>query len=203
MGGEAMPDNEEFNSLLKRAKAGDESAIRDFLSRFEQEVQTMVRARLPRKLRTRFDSTDFVQSVWQSFFVDSGKDAPEFETVEHFRGFLFGMVRNKVHEQHRRLTKTAKYDLAREEQLYVRRGDREVLREVKSPEPTPSQNFQADDRMAQLTAGRSPREVEVLTLRRQGLTFVEIAERTGLSERKVRRLIEDVRSLLESHRWRY
>ena len=66
-----MPNDDEFNDLLRRAKAGDDAAIRDFLSRFEQEVRTMVRSRLPRKLRTQFDSTDFVQSVWQSFFVDS------------------------------------------------------------------------------------------------------------------------------------
>ena len=151
----------------------------------------MVRSRLPKKLRSRFDSTDFVQSVWQSFFADPGRDSRDFETVEHFRGFLFGMVRNKVQEQHRRLTRTGKYDLAREEPLYVRRGDREVLREVVSPEPTPSQAIQASDRMAQLTAGRSPREVEVLTLRRQGLTIVEIAARTGINERTVRRMIED------------
>ena len=68
-----MPNDDEFNELLKRARAGDKGAIRDFLSQFEQEVQTMVRSRLPRKLRTQFDSTDFVQSVWQSFFVDSAR----------------------------------------------------------------------------------------------------------------------------------
>ncbi len=159
----------------------------------------MVRSRLPRKLRAQFDSTDFVQAVWQSFFVDS--DSRDFDNVEHLRGFLFGMVRNKVHEQHRRLTKTEKYDLAREERLYVRRGDREVPREVVSPEPSPSQAVQAIDRMEQLTAGRSPLEIEVLILRRQGLTFVEIAARTGINERTVRRVIETVRSLMESHRW--
>jgi RNA polymerase sigma factor (sigma-70 family) len=198
-----MPNNEEFNDLLKRARAGDETAIREFLSRFEQEVQTMVRSRLPKKLRTRFDSTDFVQSVWQSFFVNRGQDSPDFDDVDHFRGFLFGMVRNKVREQHRRLTRTAKYDLAKEERLYVRRGDHEVLREVVSAEPTPSQKIQASDRMAQLTAGLSPTEVEVLTLRRQGLTFVEIAARTGIHERTARRVIDDARSALEAHRWRY
>ena len=55
--------------------------------------------------------------------------------------------------------------------------------------------------MAQLTAGKSPREVEILTLRRQGLTLLEIAERTGINERSVRRVIESARSLLESRRW--
>ena len=195
-----MPNEDEFAELLRRAKSGESAAIRDFLEQFEQEVRTMVRSRLPKKLRTQFDSTDFVQSVWQSFFVDS--DSRDFDNVEHLRGFLFGMVRNKVRQQHRRLTRTEKYDLAREERLYVRRGDREVPREVISPDPSPSQAVQASDRMAQLTAGRSPLEIEVLTLRRQGLTFVEIAARTGLNERTVRRVIEAVRSELESIRWR-
>ena len=191
--GEVMPDDDEFNELLRRAKAGDDGAIRDFLSRFEQEVQTMVRSRLPKKLRTQFDSTDFVQSVWQSFFVDSTILA--ILTMSSICGdFCLGWCGTRCSEQHRRLTKTEKYDLAREERLYVRRGDREVPREVVSPEPSPSQAVQAADRMAQLTAGRSPLEIEVLTLRRQGLTFVEIADRTGINERTVRRVIETVRS---------
>jgi RNA polymerase sigma factor (sigma-70 family) len=194
-----MPNDDEFAELLRRARAGESAAIRDFLEQFEQEVRTMVRSRLPRKLRTQFDSTDFVQSVWQSFFVES--DSRDFDNVEHVRRFLFGMVRNKVREQHRRLTRTEKYDLAREERLYVRKGDREVPREVVSPDPSPSAAVQATDRMAQLTAGRSPLEIEVLTLRRQGLTFVEIAERTGINERAVRRVIEAIRSALESRRW--
>ena len=194
-----MPDDDELAELLRRAKAGENAAIRDFLERFEREVRTMVRCRLPKKLRSQYDSADFVQSVWQSFFVDS--DSREFANVEHLRGFLFGMVRNKVREQHRRLTRTEKYDLAREERLYVRRGDREVPREVVSPDPSPSQAVQATDRMAQLTAGRSPLEIEVLTLRRQGLTFAAIAELTGINERTVRRMIESIRSAVESLRW--
>jgi RNA polymerase sigma factor (sigma-70 family) len=196
-----MPNDDEFDDLLARAKAGDEAAIRDFLSQFEQEVRTMVRSRLPKKLRTQFDSADFVQAVWQSFFQDLGHDSRDFANAEHLRGFLFGMVRNKVREQHRRLTRTEKYDLAREERLYIRRGQREVPREVVSPDPSPSQAVQASDRMAQMIAGRSPREVEVLTLRREGLTLVEIAEQTGINERTVRRVIESVRALLEAHRW--
>ena len=56
---------------------------------------------------------------------------------------------------------------------------------------------QADDRLEQLTAGFGPREIEVLTLRRQGLTFAEVAERIGMNERSVRRIIELFRSRLE------
>ena len=195
-----MGHDDDFSDLMNRARSDDPAAIRDFLSRFEREVQMMVRARLPKKLRTQFDSVDFVQAVWQSFFSDLKDHPRNFANTEHLRGFLAGVVRNKVREQHRRLTRTEKYDLAREQSLYIRRGDREVLREVISPEPSPSEMVQADDRMAQLTAGRSPREVEVVRLRLQGLTFVEIAARTRMEERAVRRVIESVRSRMEARR---
>ena len=150
----------------------------------------MVRARLPKKLRTQFDSSDFVQAVWQSFFCDLKQDRYAFANRDHLKGFLAGVVRNKVLEQHRRLTRTEKYNLAREERLYLRRGNREVVREVPSPDPSPSETAQAGDFLAKLTAGRPPREVAVITLRYQGLTQAEIASRTAMNERTVRRIIE-------------
>src|SRR5271168_1329772 len=108
-----MSNDDNFIDLMARAKSGDPAAIRVFLSRFEWEVQMMVRARLPKKLRTRFDSTDFTQAVWQSFFTDLRDKSPDFENVQHLRAFLSGVVRNKVLEQHRRLTRTEKCDLGR------------------------------------------------------------------------------------------
>jgi RNA polymerase sigma factor (sigma-70 family) len=195
--GAVMPDDD-FADLMARAKAGDQAAIRDFLLRFEPEVRMMVRARLPKKLRTQFDSLDIVQAVWQSFFSDLPQDTPDFLKVEHVHGFLAGVVRNKVYEQHRKLTRTAKYNISREERLYIRRGDRDVPREVISPEPSPSQAAQASDRMAQLTEGRSPSEVKVITLRREGLTFDEIAAQIGVNEKTVRRIIDSARSRMEA-----
>jgi RNA polymerase sigma factor (sigma-70 family) len=191
-----MDRDDDFTDLMERARSGDPEAVRDFLDRFEREVRVMVRARLPRKLRPRFDSGDFVQAVWQSFFADKGS-GPEFENEAHLRGFLDAVVRNKVQAQHRRLTRTAKHNLAREEPLYVSRGDQQVMREVASPDPSPSETAQAGDRLEQLMAGFGPREIEVLTLRRQGLTHAEVAERIGMNERSVRRIIELFRSRLE------
>jgi RNA polymerase sigma-70 factor (ECF subfamily) len=194
-----MPGDDDFSDCLERAKAGDPAAIRRFLSRFEKEVRIMVRARLPRKLRSRFDSVDFVQAVWQSFFSDLNHHELNFDSERHLRKFLAGVVRNKVFEQHRRMTRTEKYDLAREERLYVRRGDRDVPREVISPEPSPSQAAQASDRLEQLKAGCSPLEIDVITLRYQGLTFAEIATQTGVNERTARRIIDSARCRLEAH----
>jgi RNA polymerase sigma-70 factor (ECF subfamily) len=197
-----MPNEPDISDLIARAKAGDETAIGEFLTRFEPEVRIMVRGRLPRMLRTQFDSMDFVQAVWQSFFADLRSSSQQFENVHHLRGFLAGVARNKVYEEHRRLTRTKKHALAREQSLYVRRGSREVELALISPEPTASQAVQASDRLAQLVARCSPLEVQVITLRRQEMTFDEIARRTGVSERSVRRIIDEARERMEARGWR-
>lgn len=194
-------DDTEFIELVARARAGDEVAVERLLRAFEDDVRLMVRARLPRALRSQFDSMDFVQSVWTSLFAGPGPAVETFANVRHFLGYLAGVAQNKVWEEYRRRTRSQKYDLAREERLYVRRGVHEAPRDVAAPDPTPSQEAQAADRMDQLLAGRTPQEARVLELRRQGLTFEEIAARTGQHERTVRRLIEALRARMEARRW--
>lgn len=189
--------NENLASVIDKAKAGDQEAI-ESLQRFENDIRIMVRVRLPRPLRTQFDSMDFVQDVWHSFFRIFNHDPDRFANVRDLRGFLAGVARNKVFEEHRRRSLTQKYDLEREEPLYIRRGNRDVPREVIAPDPTPSQDAQARERLDQLLEGRSPREAEVIELRRQGLTFEEIATQTGLHERTVRRVIDTIRRRLDA-----
>lgn len=196
-GGLVMEHADDFKDLMDRARSGDSQAVRDFLWRFEGEVRAMVRGRLPRRMRSRFDSADFVQAVWKSFFADLNNRPCDFNDSQHLRGYLAGVVRNKVNEQQRRLTRTEKYDITREEQLYIRRGDREIVRELPSADPSPSERIQADDRLEQLTSGCSQRDIDVLTLRRHGMTNVEIADRVGLDERSVRRILAGFRTRME------
>ena len=92
-----MDRDDDFTDLMERARSGDPAAIRDFLERFEQEVRVMVRSRLPKKLRPRFDSGDFVQAVWQSFFADPDGVPVEFENEAHLRGRAPGEVPQLIH----------------------------------------------------------------------------------------------------------
>ena len=199
--GQATDIPDDVADLIARARTGEESAIRDFLCRFEGELRIMVRGRLPRKLRSQFDSMDFVQAVWQSFFSDLDKLPPDLENVQHLRGFLAGVARNKVNQVYRRLTRTKKYSLARQQPLTVRRGGRDLVHEPISPEPSPSEDAQAHDRLAQLISGCTPREARVIQLRHLGLTFEEIATRMGLNERSVRRVIDQARIRMEARGW--
>lgn len=199
-------DDAEFADLIALARRGDESATVTLLRAFEPEVRMMVRVRLPRALRSQFDSLDFVQAVWKSFFTDlrdggAAADDGRFDNPRHLGGFLAGIVRNKVHEEHRRRTQTRKYDLNREERLYVRRGGRDVPMDVISAEPDPALEAQARDRFDQLVAGRSSTEVAAVALRGEGRTFGEIEASTGIGERSVRRLLETIRLRMEARSW--
>ena len=83
-----MSVDDDFANLMARARAGDQAAIRLFLSRFGREVQMMVRARLPQQLRDQFDSSDLAQAVWMSFFSELPHDAPSFRKIVHLRRYL-------------------------------------------------------------------------------------------------------------------
>lgn len=192
----------EFDRLIALVKSGDEDASRQLVERFGAEVQILVRQRLPSKLRRQFDTMDFFQVVWKSVIFHC-RDRPEpFEGPGHLKAFLAGVVHNKVTQEHRKRTLTRKYDLSVEEPLYVRKGTREVPREIPSDDPTPSEHVQADDRLDQIVAGRSPLEIQIIELRRDGLTFDQIAESVGIHEKAVRRVIEAIRLRMEERQWR-
>jgi RNA polymerase sigma-70 factor (ECF subfamily) len=189
-------DHAGLAGLIARAKAGDEEAARE-LQQVEDDIRLIVRIRLPRALRSRFDSMDFVQSVWESFLSDEDRRHFEFKDSDQLRGYLVGMARNKVLEAHRR-AQSHKYELAREESLYVRRGTQDVLREVASSDPTPSQDAVARDRVEKLVeAGNDPDAAEMIRLRLEGRSFEEIADRLGLHERTVRRKMEEIRERMK------
>src|SRR5262245_19785193 len=60
----------ELNSLLTRVRAGDEAAVREMIDVYGPTILRAVRMGLPAKLRSKFDSVDFVQDVWGSFFAN-------------------------------------------------------------------------------------------------------------------------------------
>src|SRR5689334_5039762 len=81
--------------LLQRAAAGEEQAAEEVLQTFGPRVLRAVRLRLNRKLRRNFDSVDFVQAVWMSFF-DGLSDVERFADARALCGYLTKMAERKV-----------------------------------------------------------------------------------------------------------
>ena len=81
-------EKSELRRFLARIRDGDEDAGRELLRLYEAKVRLVVRRQLPRLLRARFDSQDFVQSIWGSFFRRIKASPTELEGTENLIGFL-------------------------------------------------------------------------------------------------------------------
>src|SRR5271169_2188776 len=100
--GDPPREEGELRQFLARIRDGDEDAARELLRRYEAKVRLVVRRQLPRLLRSRFDSQDFVQSIWGSFFRRIKTSAIELDDTANLIGFLARAARNKVIDEYRR-----------------------------------------------------------------------------------------------------
>src|SRR5262245_48951943 len=58
-----------FRDLMRQVNEGSDDAIRELVQVYGPHILRVVRMRLSKHLRSKFDSADFVQSVWAAFFA--------------------------------------------------------------------------------------------------------------------------------------
>jgi RNA polymerase sigma-70 factor (ECF subfamily) len=191
-----LPHYEEgdISGFLARIQAGDEAAARELLTRYEAEVRLVVRRQLPRLLRSRFDSLDFLQSVWGSFFRRVRSGPAEFEDSRHLVAFLARAAKNKVIDEYRRAA-SRKQDMHREEPLWT---DGVRPKDLAADIDTPSELAQAREVFVRLRDLLPAERRTILELKAEGLSSRDIGERLGISERTVQRVLEDLRRRAES-----
>lgn len=177
----------QLHELLERIRKGDEEAARELLQRFEPHVRRVVRQRLPMVMRSKFDSMDFVQSVWGEFFPKLRKGEIDFDSPQRLAKFLTLVARAKVTTEYRKRF-GKKFDLHKE----VDMGTGLLYVPGKGGEPSPSQQAVAHERMEEILRGRPELHKKVIEMRSQDFTFVEIAEKLGIDERSARRILHDI-----------
>jgi RNA polymerase sigma-70 factor (ECF subfamily) len=172
---------------MQQVRAGSQEAAWELIERYGPHIQRAVRRRLHASLRSKFDSIDFVQSVWASFFT-SRNQAVQFDTPESLIAFLAALARNKVVDEFRRRVQTEKHDITRERALHE---DIDVSPEsVPGPEATPSQVAVARERWNRLVDQQPEHYRQIIQLRFEGKTQEEIAREIGVNERTVRKILE-------------
>src|SRR2546423_1240234 len=117
------PEDAEFADLIKRVQEGNKDAAAELHAVYGDHILRVVRKKLHDRLRSKFDSLDFVQDVWASFFTD----VPEkytFDTPEDLIAFLTILARNKVVQVTRMRMEGQKHNVHREVPLdYLPDGD--------------------------------------------------------------------------------
>ena len=178
-----------IQELLARIKNGDEGAARELLARYEPKVRLVVRRQLPKLLRSRFDSLDFLQSVWGSFFYRVRTGPNDLDEEQNLVTFLAWAARNKVIDEYRRAA-TLRQDIKREEPL-----DRVTEKDdCLAAGDTPSQLAQANETYDRLRELLPEEQRVILEMKAEGHSSREIGDRLGVSERTVQRVLEGLKS---------
>ena len=182
--------NQDFLVLMQRVREGSEEAAWELIDRYGHHILRAVRRMLHEKMRSRFDSVDFVQAVWASFFT-SRTQLMRFDKPEQLVAFLATLARNKVVDETRRRLNTQMRDPQRElrfhEKMAVDSKDASVRQD------TPSQIAVARERWNRLLDGQPEHYRQILCLRYAGETFEQIAAKVGMDERSVRKVIDKLK----------
>ena len=189
-----FPRDAEFEVLLGRVRAGSEQAIQQLVDIYGNHVRRVVRRRLNKSLRAKFDSLDFVQSMWASFFEHRSQIA-EFNSPEALAGYLGRIAGNKVIEQCRRYLQTEKHDVNRERSLHEA-GAGEWLQPT-SPRSSPSEVVCAKEQWQRLLENQPAHYQRMVRLRAEGAAYTEIAAELGVDESTVRRVLQRLLKRLE------
>jgi RNA polymerase sigma-70 factor (ECF subfamily) len=179
----------EFQILLKRVQSGSQEATCELIEQYTSHIVRAVRRKLNKSIRTKFDSVDFVQAVWASFFTDP-KQLADFSRPDELVRYLAALAHNKVIDEIRRRMETQKYSVNRERSLND--SEYKLSSRLAGREPSPSEVAVADELWGRLLQGLPEHHRRILELRREGNTHQQIASRLGLNERTVRRVIQSV-----------
>lgn len=177
---------ERFQSLLQRVADGDDEASTELVAEYGSHILKAVRRRMNRNLRDRFDSQDFEQAVWASFFGHISV-VQRFDSSGDLAGFLSRMAQNKVIDAGRRTKTRRESNGASEELPGVGHDNRRNY-----SEPTPSQFAVARESWDRLNVDEPENARELLRLKFKGATQAEIAEQMGVSDRHVRRILSRI-----------
>lgn len=179
-------DEATFARLLERARQGSDEAAWALVETYGPYVLRAIRRTLSREIRGKFDSDDFAQAVWASFFAA----AEQFEGItepRHFVGLLTTMARNKVIDEMRRSLLSQKCSVLREQPIEGVAHGAEALH---ARGPSPSQFAIARERWFEMLKNQPDRERQVMRLKLMGRTNRSIATQLQLNERTVRRILE-------------
>lgn len=168
-----MLTDQEFETLLTQACAGQSEAARKLVDLYEPEIRRAARVRLnDSRMRRLVDSVDICQSVFGRFFESATSDKELIlKNPEQLLGLLVRMTRNRVVDEHRR-------------QVAQKRNNGEAVVEaspnvVSSSSNGPGTNYEIKELFGKVRERLTPIERQVTDFRVEGYSWEEIATKIG------------------------
>jgi RNA polymerase sigma factor (sigma-70 family) len=171
---------------MRRVREGSEDAAWEVIEDQDWRILRTVRRILNPKLRSKYDSFDFTQKVWLSFFRARDK-AEYFKTPQQLAKFLVGMARHKVHMEIRERLFTEKRDIDREVPFVDSLG--ENGRAITGSQPEPDEMAIAHERLERLLQDQPAHYRRIIELKAEEYSCAEIGEILDLDANTVRRFL--------------
>lgn len=184
---------ESFEELMRDLCDGSEDAAWKVVERYTPHILRVIRASLPKEIRSKVDSIDIANTLLGSLLIKRTYLSNIREPAQ-LLALLTKAARNRVIDEHRKYTTYASRDIRSEEGAF---GDHEragvgVAGDGRygGREQTPSEVAIAREKWRCLVESLSVRDRRIVSLRIKGLTYEQIASQMkGVSARTARRVL--------------
>lgn len=175
--------------LVEQFQTGDSESADELFHRYVERLSRLARSRLTPRLAKRVDPEDVVMSAYRSFFLG----ARDGRFVIQRSGDLWALlVRMTLHKLYR----TAAHHQAGKRSIGLETDVDDAWQELSAEEPTPEEAVAVADLLESLLNQLPAKHRRVLELRLQGERIADIASEVAVTERTVRRAMQDIRARL-------
>jgi RNA polymerase sigma-70 factor (ECF subfamily) len=187
--------DEDWGRMVQGLRSGDAQAMRRFCSEYGDLLHRLADKHLARGVRRRVGPEDVVQSVCRTFLRRAQGGEYQLSDSEGLWGLLCAITLNKVRN-------VTRFHLRQKRGLNQETGipsadERGVSGFGPAARgPTPAEAAEFADQFEKIVAELDDEERQVLDLKLQECTHEEVAEKLGISERTVRRLIKKIQTHL-------
>jgi len=186
-----MPADSSFHDLMARLQAGDQDAARDCFQRYAHRLIGLARSRMNPRLRQKVDAEDVVQSVFNSFFARQADGQFDLQNWDSLWSMLVVITLRKCGRRVEYF-RAARRDISREADLRAR-DDSGTDWEAIASDPSPSEALVLAETLEGIFDQLDDEGKQVVSMRLQGYSVIEISEKIGRTERTVHRVLERVR----------
>jgi len=190
-----MAEPTDDRELAHEIQAGSESAAKELFDKYCERLMRLSKRRISQRMGSRFDPDDVVQSAFRTFFKRVKNDEFTFEQEEDLFKLLVRLtvrktLRQVVHHQAAKRSPTS--------EMTDGSDDSQLLAQVAGNVPAPDVELALLEQFEKLMESLTPMERQVVELKMQGYTTVEIAEKLGSYDRKIRRLLERIEQVAQN-----
>jgi RNA polymerase sigma-70 factor (ECF subfamily) len=190
-----MPTVNSFDGLMDRLRNGDGDAADAIVQRFTRRLVALARAHLDTRLKRKADPEDVLQSVFRSFFLRQA--AGQFQ-LEDWNGLWSLLLRITLRKCGRTVAafRAARRDMRREISTGPTTEESRCPNEAFAREPAPEEIATLTETIENLMRGLDDKQQQIVVLRLQGYTVVEISREVFRTERTVHRVLTHAREVL-------